>query len=186
MIIDGNSLVNRAYYALPMLSNSNGLITNAIYGFTKMLFKVIEDEQPDCLAVAFDKSRIVFRHQEYADYKAQRKPMPTELRTQLPILKELLQTMQISIFEIEGYEADDIIGTMVRKAEKAGMESIIVTEIGMLWLQIILRCGLLRKGSVKLSVGDHYSRRKYGLTPEQVIDRKVNGRCLIISLVYQA
>ena len=127
VIIDGNSLVNRAYYALPMLSNSNGLITNAIYGFTKMLFKVIEDEQPDCLAVAFDKSRIVFRHQEYADYKAQRKPMPTELRTQLPILKELLQTMQISIFEIEGYEADDIIGTMVRKAEKAGMESIIVT-----------------------------------------------------------
>ncbi|MFY9175578.1 MAG: DNA polymerase I [Peptococcia bacterium] len=175
VIIDGNSLVNRAYYALPMLSNSNGLITNAIYGFTKMLFKVIEDEQPDCLAVAFDKSRIVFRHQEYADYKAQRKPMPTELRTQLPILKELLQTMQISIFEIEGYEADDIIGTMVRKAEKAGMESIIVTGDRDA-LQLVTnhtKVWLTKKGLSEVECYDpQFLEEKYGLTPEQVIDLK--------------
>lgn len=175
VIIDGNSLANRAYYALPMLSNSNGLITNAIYGFTKMLFKIIEDEQPDFLAVAFDKSRIVFRHQDYADYKAQRKPMPTELRTQFPVLKDLLQAMNIIFFELEGYEADDIIGTMVRKAEKAGLHSVIVTGDRDA-LQLVsnqTKVLLTKKGISEVDCYDPKAlQEKYDLTPEQVIDLK--------------
>lgn len=175
VIIDGNSLANRAFYALPMLSNSQGLITNAIFGFCKMLWKIIEEEQPSCLAVAFDKGRIVFRHQDYADYKGQRKPMPVELRTQFPVLKDLLKAMNVVIYELEGYEADDIIGTMVRKAEKAGLQSIIVTgDRDALQLVTNQTTVLLTKKGI--SEVDRYDPKalqdKYGLTASQIIDLK--------------
>ena len=127
IVIDGNSLANRAFYGVPILSNSKGVIVNAVYGFANMLMNLLAQEQPNYIAVAFDISRKVFRHEQYTDYKAQRKGMPDELRSQMPLIKEVLRKMNIAIFELEGYEGDDIIGTMVRWAQKEGMESIIVT-----------------------------------------------------------
>jgi len=175
IILDGNSLANRAFYALPMLSNSQGQITNAIFGFSKMLFKILHEEKPDYLAVAFDKGRTVFRHQYYADYKAQRKATPEELRSQFPLLKDLLKAMNITIYEIEGYEADDIIGTMVRKAEKAGLHSIIVTgDRDALQLVTEQTTVLLTKKGI--SEVEAYTPvtlfEKLGLTPRQIIDLK--------------
>ena len=127
VVIDGNSLANRAFYGVPILSNSKGVIVNAVYGFANMLMNLLSQEQPEYIAVAFDIGRKVFRHEQYEDYKAQRKGMPDELRSQMPLIKEVLQKMNIAIFQLEGYEGDDLIGTMVRWAEKKGFESIIVT-----------------------------------------------------------
>ena len=127
IVIDGNSLANRAFYAIPILSNSKGVITNAVYGFTNMLMRIIKQEQPDYLAVAFDVSRKVFRHEKYADYKAQRKGMPEELRGQMDLIKDVLRAMNIAIYEKEGYEGDDVIGSMVRWAEGQDIHSVIIT-----------------------------------------------------------
>ena len=127
IVIDGNSLANRAFYAIPILSNSKGVITNAVYGFTNMLMRIIKQEKPDYLAVAFDVSRKVFRHEKYTDYKAQRKGMPEELAVQMPILKEVLDAMGIQRYELEGYEADDILGIVSTVCEKQGWECAVVT-----------------------------------------------------------
>ncbi|HAG44294.1 MAG TPA: DNA polymerase I, partial [Clostridium sp.] len=110
LILDGNSLLYRAFYAMPALTNSEGIYTNAVYGFTNMLFKMIEDIEPDYIVTAFDRAAPTFRHVEYDEYKAGRKKMPDELGMQFPIVKDLLQKMAINIFEIDGYEADDLIG----------------------------------------------------------------------------
>ena len=115
VLIDGNSIINRAFYALPLLSNSDGEFSNAVYGFCNILVKLIEKECPKYIAVAFDTNKPTFRHKIYADYKAGRKKMPDELAVQLPILKNLLKSMNISIFELEGIEADDIIGSLAKK-----------------------------------------------------------------------
>ena len=113
IIIDGNSIINRAFYALPDMTNSEGLHTNAVYGFTRMLFKIIDDYKPTHISVAFDKKAPTFRHKEYADYKAGRKKMPDELGQQLQPLKELLDTFNIHRMEIAGYEADDLTPHLV-------------------------------------------------------------------------
>ena len=115
VLIDGNSLINRAFYALPLLSNSNGEYSNAVYGFCNILFKIIEQEQPKYMAVAFDVGLPTFRHELFAEYKAGRKKMPDELAMQLPILKNLLKNMNIKVFEQPGIEADDLIGTLAKK-----------------------------------------------------------------------
>ena len=133
IIIDGNSLANRAFYAIPLLSNSEGVITNAVYGFTNMLMRLFKDEEPDYLAVAFDKGRKVFRHEEFEEYKAKRKGMPEELRPQMNIIKDILKAMNVAIFEQEGYEADDLIGTMAKWAEKQGWKLWLSPETGMLY-----------------------------------------------------
>jgi DNA polymerase-1 len=175
VIIDGNSLAHRAFYALPQLSNSQGFITNAIFGFYKMLAKVIEDEKPAYLAVAFDKGKKVFRHQYYADYKGTRKGTPEELKPQFPVLKDLLKAMKITFFEIEGYEADDIIGTLVKLGEKAGLVNLIVTGDRDAWQLISPQTKVLltRKGISELEIYDvQVLAEKYGLKPEQVIDVK--------------
>ena len=122
LILDSNSLMNRAFYALPPLTNSEGVHTNAIYGFTNMLLKMKDDINPDYIVAAFDKKAPTFRHKEYEDYKAGRKKMPEELAEQFPIIKEMLKLLGIKIYEIEGFEADDIIGTTAKLAAKAGME----------------------------------------------------------------
>ena len=109
VVIDGHSLAYRAFYAIPVLSNSKGVITNAVYGFTNMLMRIIKQEQPDYLAVAFDVGHKVFRSEQYAEYKAQRKPMPDELRSQIGLIKDVLRAMHIAICEKEGYEGDDVI-----------------------------------------------------------------------------
>ena len=114
ILIDGNSLINRAFYATPLMSNKNGLPTNAVLGFTNMLLRLMGEEQPDYMLVAFDRKEPTFRHEMYADYKGTRKPMPEELRPQIDALKEVLDAMHIARFEQPGIEADDIIGTVSR------------------------------------------------------------------------
>ncbi|MDD4237854.1 MAG: DNA polymerase I [Desulfotomaculaceae bacterium] len=127
IIIDGNSLVHRAFHAIPPLSNSQGLSTNAVFGFINMLLKILSDENPGFIVVAFDKGRVTFRHNDFKEYKGTRSPTPDDLRPQFPLLKEVLQAMRISIFEIDNYEADDLIGTLSLRAEQAGIKSIILT-----------------------------------------------------------
>ena len=122
-IIDGNSLVNRAFYALPLLSN-NGVFSNAVFGFVNCLLKLITNDKPDYLAVAFDHARKTFRNEIYEEYKGTRKPTPIELKSQFPILKEILAQMNITCIEKEGIEADDIIGTITRKS---GVQNVIIT-----------------------------------------------------------
>lgn len=175
ILIDGNSLANRAFYAIPMLSNSKGFITNAIYGFCNMLFRVMEEEKPQYIAVAFDKGKIVFRHADYSQYKAHRKGTPDELRPQFPILKELLNALNIAVFEAEGYEADDLIGTLACQGDKNGLEVIILTGDRDA-LQLIspnVRVYLTKKGITELEKYNEQSlKEKYGLTPAQMIDLK--------------
>ncbi|SFB31480.1 DNA polymerase I [Clostridium frigidicarnis] len=127
VILDSNSLMNRAFYALPLLTNSDGEYTNAVFGFASMLFKIKEDIKPDFIVATFDKRAPTFRHLEYGDYKAGRKKMPEELAQQFPLVKEMLNLFDINIFEIDGFEADDLIGTLAKHAEKNGMEVYIVT-----------------------------------------------------------
>lgn len=111
VLIDGHSILNRAFYGVPELTNSKGLHTNAVYGFLNIMFRVIEDEGADYLAVAFDLKEPTFRHKMYAAYKGTRKPMPQELHEQVPVMKEVLTAMGVPILTKAGYEADDILGT---------------------------------------------------------------------------
>lgn len=127
MLIDGHSIVNRAFYGVPELSNASGLHVNAIYGFLNILFKLLDDESPDYLCVAFDMSAPTFRHERYPEYKGTRKPMPEELREQIPVLKDVLRAMDITIVEHAGWEADDILGSLAVKAESEGMEVSLVS-----------------------------------------------------------
>ena len=175
MIIDGNSLAYRAFYALPVLSNSKGFITNAIYGFYKMLTKVIEEEKPAYLAVAFDKGKTVFRHQHYKEYKGTRKKTPEELILQFPVLKDLLKAMKIAFLEMEGYEADDLIGTLAKLGEKEGLANLIVTgdRDALQLISSQTKVLLTRKGISELDIFDEQVLvEKYGLRPVQMIDVK--------------
>ncbi len=126
-LIDGNSFCYRAYYAIKMLSNSKGFPTNAIYGFVAMLRKIMQSESPDLLAFAFDLKGPTFRHEKYEDYKIHRKPMPDDLIVQIPYIKDILKAYNIPIYEKQGFEADDIIGTISLQAEKKGITTFIAT-----------------------------------------------------------
>jgi len=175
IIIDGNSLVHRAFHAIPPLSTSQGLVTNAVYGFTNMLMKIITDESPARIAVAFDKGRITFRHADFKDYKANRAATPEDLKPQFPILKDLLKALRIKTFEIDGYEADDLIGSIAEKAEQRGMKSIIVTgdRDALQLVSPLTKVRLTKKGISEL---DEYDEGKvwdrYGITPRQYTDFK--------------
>lgn len=127
VLIDGLSILYRAFYGLPRLTNSAGTPTNAVYGFLNILFKIIDDESPDLLSIAFDVSGPTFRHDMYEEYKGTRKPMPEELVPQIPLIKEVLSAMGISIVEKAGYEADDIIGTLANTSEKLGYSVSVVS-----------------------------------------------------------
>ena len=172
LLIDGNSLINRAFYALPPLTNAKGEPTQAVYGFTTMLIKAIEDYKPKYIAVAFDLKAPTFRHLKYDGYKATRKGMPEELAVQLPILKELLQLMNISIVEKQGFEADDIIGTLA--ADDSVMTYIITGDRDS--LQLIgktTRVVLTKRGITDTVVLDEAKLMEdFALTPRQVIDYK--------------
>lgn len=122
LLIDGHSILNRAFYGVPLFANTEGVHTNAVFGFLNMMFKMIDDEQPSYMAVAFDVHQPTFRHEMFKEYKGTRKPMLPELREQVPLIKELLQKMNITIMELPGYEADDILGTMSKRGEKNGFE----------------------------------------------------------------
>lgn len=127
LLIDGHSILNRAFYGVPDLTNSAGLHTNAVYGFLNMLFKVMEEEKPDYLLIAFDLKEKTFRHKMFEAYKGTRKPMPVELHQQVPVIKQVLAAMNITIVTKAGYEADDILGTLAFQAEKAGLEVTIMS-----------------------------------------------------------
>ena len=120
VLIDGHSILNRAFYGVPDLSNSEGLHTNAVYGFLNIMFKILDEEKPEYLVVAFDVKAPTFRHEIYKEYKGTRKPMPEELHEQVPVMKEVLSAMGIKIMEKAGLEADDILGTLAKRSENGG------------------------------------------------------------------
>lgn len=175
LVIDGNSLVHRAFWALPLLSNSEGMFTNAVFGFSNMLFKVIEDEKPDYLGVAFDLGRPKFRLEAFPEYKGHRKKTPDELRPQFSIVKELLRTLEIPIFELEGYEADDLIGTLATRAEAEGIYTLVLTgdKDSLQLVSSATEALIVRKGISDL---ERYTPKKleelYGLSPQQIVDLK--------------
>lgn len=177
VLIDGHSILNRAFYGVPDLTNSQGLHTNAIYGFLNIMFKILEEEQPDYLTVAFDVHAPTFRHEIYHDYKGTRKPMPQELREQVPVMKQMLTAMGICIMEQPGLEADDILGTIAKSAEREGMEVALVSgDRDLLQIasdHIKIRIPKTRGG--KTEVEDYYAKdveTKYQVTPLQFIDLK--------------
>ena len=127
MVLDGNSIVNRAFYGIRPLTTRDGLYTNAVYGFVTTLQRLLEEERPEALCVTFDRREPTFRHLAYEGYKAQRKGMPEELAQQMPVLKEVLDAMDVPRYELAGYEADDLIGTISRRCEGAGWDCVVVT-----------------------------------------------------------
>ena len=152
IIIDGNSLANRAFYALPGLSNSEGVLTNAVYGFNMLILKIIKNENPDYIAVCFDKGGPLKRKDDFENYKANRKGMPEELRDQMPLIKEYLSAMNIYQCEMDGVEADDLIGTITKKAEVNDLETVIYSADKDL-LQLIsenTKVSLTKKGIAEL------------------------------------
>lgn len=175
VIIDGNSIINRAFYALPEMSNKEGLKTNAIYGFTNMLLKIIDTYNPTHISVAFDRKAPTFRHIEFKEYKAGRKKMPDELREQFEPLKDLLDKFNIHRLEIDGYEADDIIGTVSKIAEDNGFKVYIVTgDKDAIQLASNKTTTLItKKGVGKVEEYDYDSViERYEMTPTQFIDLK--------------
>jgi len=126
-LIDGSAYIYRAFFALPPLNNSKGLQTNAVYGFTTMLLKIIRERQPDGLAVAFDEKGPTIRHEEFKEYKAQRPPMPDAMQAQIPYIHRVVEALAIPALRQAGYEADDLIGALARRAEQAGYDVVIVT-----------------------------------------------------------
>lgn len=176
ILIDGNSLSFRAFYALPLLQNKAGIHTNAIYGFVRLLEKVLKEEQPTHFLVAFDAGKTTFRHADYAEYKGGRQKTPTELSEQFPYIRQLLSTYAIKTYELDNYEADDIIGTLSREADEAGMETIIITgdrDLTQLASDNVT-IYYTKKGVTDV---DHYTpafiAEKYqGLEPKQIIDMK--------------
>ncbi|MDD3314717.1 MAG: DNA polymerase I [Syntrophaceticus sp.] len=175
VILDGNSLAHRAFHALPLLSTTTGYFTNAVYGFTTMLQKIIRQEEPDYLAVAFDAGRLTFRNEEYSQYKAQRKPTPDELRPQFPLIKKVLAALRIPFLEVEGYEGDDVIAEVVRAGEKKGLGILIVSGDRDL-LQLVTeqtKALLTRKGISDLECfTPERVQEKYGIDPAQIADYK--------------
>ncbi len=177
VLIDGNSIINRAFYGIPQLSNSKGIHTNAVYGFMNILLKILDEEKPEYLAVAFDLKAPTFRHKMYAEYKGTRKGMPEELREQVPILKDLLRAMNILVVEMAGYEADDLLGTMAKKAESLGLQASVISGDRDL-LQLATPNIKIRIPKSKMSgteIEDYYPEdvvAKYQVTPLQIIELK--------------
>lgn len=175
LMIDGNSMANRAFYGVPHLTNAKGVPTNAVYGFLNTLQAAIERFKPDALFVAFDISKKVFRHEHYADYKGTRTGMPEDLLTQMPLIKEALSYMNIETFGLEGYEADDIIGTMSAHQTALGGESIILSgdrDLFQLVGEHVTVCFPQSKGQEMEIVTPEYLAEHYALTPELVIEMK--------------
>ncbi len=177
VLIDGHSILNRAFYGVPELTNSEGLHTNAVYGFLNIMFKILDEEKPDFLTVAFDLSAPTFRHKMYAGYKGTRKPMPAELAEQVPLMKEALTAMNICVVTKEGYEADDILGTLAKRAESEGMMvSVVSGDRDLLQLatdNIKIRIPKTKKGTTEI---EDYNTAQvvetYGVTPVEFIDMK--------------
>ena len=177
VLIDGHSILNRAFYGVPDLTNSEGLHTNAVYGFLNIMFKVLDEEKPEYLTVTFDVHAPTFRHEMFADYKGTRKPMAEELREQVPVIKDVLRAMNIQIIEKAGLEADDLLGTISRICEEKGMDvSVISGDRDTLQLateHVKIRIPKTKQG--KTEVEDYLAAdvvERYGVTPKEFIDVK--------------
>lgn len=177
VLIDGHSILNRAFYGVPDLTNAEGLHTNAIYGFLNIMFKILEEEKPEYLTVAFDVHAPTFRHELFEEYKGTRKPMADELRQQVPVIKEVLAAMGVKIIEQPGLEADDLLGTIAKKSEEAGMEVAVISgDRDLLQLateHVKIRIPKTKMG--KTEVEDYYASdvyAKYQVTPKEFIDLK--------------
>ena len=181
VLVDGHSILNRAFYGLPDLTNKLGQHTNAVYGFLNILFHILEEEQPEYLAVAFDVKAPTFRHEMFEAYKGTRKPMPQELREQVPMIKEVLLAMNIRIVEKAGLEADDILGTIAKNSEAAGMEVALISgDRDLLQIatdHIKIRIPKTKQG--KTEIEDYYTKdvlARYRVQPEG--DRHASRRWL--------
>lgn len=175
LLLDGNSLAYRAFFALPLLSNDNGIHTNAVYGFTTMLQKILEEEKPTKMLVAFDAGKTTFRHQTFEEYKGGRQKTPPELSEQFPYLQKLIDAYRIKRYELEMYEADDIIGTLARQAEKENIDVVIVSgdkDLTQLATEKV-KVYVTRKGMTDIEqYTPEHIQEKYGLSPIQIIDMK--------------
>ncbi len=175
ILIDGNSLLHRAFHALPPLRTSKGIHTNAVYGFLNMLFKILQEEEPDYITVAFDKKGPTFRHEEYAAYKATRSKTPDELIGQFDILKDILQALNINFAETDGFEADDILGSFAKKGEEAGFFNLIITgdKDALQLVSTNTNVMLTKRGISEMEVYDIAKiREKYGISPEALVEMK--------------
>ena len=177
MVIDGNSIVNRSFYGVRPLTTRDGTPTNAVYGFVTTLLRLTEEEAPDALCVTFDRREPTFRHLAYDGYKAQRKGMPEELAVQMPILKEVLDAMDIPRYELAGYEADDLIGTISRKCEAAGWECVAVTgdkdSLQLVTDRTRVKLVSTRMGQTTTKdMTPEAFRAEYGFDPIHIIDLK--------------
>ncbi|EAD0633501.1 DNA polymerase I [Listeria monocytogenes] len=175
VLIDGNSIANRAFYALPLLNNDKGVYTNAVYGFAMMLMNVLEKEKPSHVLVAFDAGKTTFRHTTFKGYKGGRQKTPSELSEQFPFIRELLAAYDIPQYELANYEADDIIGTLTKKAEADGMEVAIITGDRDLTQLASEKTTvyITKKGIADMETNTPETlKEKYNLTPEQIIDMK--------------
>jgi len=180
LVIDGNSIMNRAFYGLSgknMLTNKEGIPTNAVYGFLNILFKVLSEDNPTHIAVAFDLKAPTFRHKMYDGYKANRKGMPDELAAQMPIIKEVLDAMNITRVEIEGYEADDILGTLAKKSKEKNIETVLFTgdrdSFQLIEEGITVKLPSTKGGKTETEIYDTEKIfEKYGVTPIQLIEVK--------------
>ena len=177
MVIDGNSIVNRSFYGVRPLTTRDGLYTNAVYGFVTTLQRLLDEESPEALCVTFDRREPTFRHLEYEGYKAQRKGMPEELAQQMPVLKEVLDAMDIPRYELAGYEADDLIGTISRRCEAAGWECVVVTG-DKDSLQLVTEHTKVKLVSTRMGqtttkdMTPETFREAYGFDPVHIVDLK--------------
>lgn len=177
LLVDGHSILNRAFYGLPDLTNSRGEHTNAVLGFVNIISKILEEEKPTHFAVAFDVHQKTFRHEMFSEYKGTRKGMPDELRSQVPIMKELLKAMHVTVLECPGFEADDVIGTLAKKSEEMGMEvSVLSGDRDLLQLatdRVLIKIPKTKAGQT--TVENYYAKdvqELYGVTPQEFIDMK--------------
>ncbi len=175
ILIDGNAIIHRAFHALPPFKTSQGEQVNAVYGFASILLTILNREEPDYIAVAFDLKGPTFRHEQYKEYKATRTKAPDELYAQIPRIKELVEAFQIPRFERQGFEADDVIGTLAKKAEKEGISTYIVTG-DLDALQLVTEktkvLALTQKFSEPVVYDISKVMGRYGLRPNQIIDMK--------------
>ncbi len=170
VLIDGMSHIYRAYYAIPKLSNSKGIPTNAVFGFTTMLRKIIDGEKPDYIGVAFDLEGPTVRHEKFEAYKATRKPMPEDLVPQLPYVMKVCEAFRIPVISCPGYEADDVLGTLARKAEDAGLNAILVTSDKDMMQLVDDHTFILDPMKENLILDAQKVVEKMGVKPEQIAD----------------
>lgn len=177
LVVDGNSIVNRAFYGIRLLTTKDGQFTNAIYGFLTMLDKIKESSSPDAVAIAFDLKAPTFRHKAYSGYKANRHGMPEELAQQMPVLKDLLKTLGYTLVECEGFEADDILGTLAAKCDETGNSCVIATgdrdSLQLVSNNVVVRLAATKMGKAEAELYDvDRIKEEYGVTPLQMIDIK--------------